>query len=562
MGERGIILEIKVIAGDIARIEAGAIVVNFFEGMEHPEGDTATVDGALDGAISQLISQGEIKGKLNQLTIIHSLGKLPAARVVVAGLGKREELSLDRIRGVMAEACRLLRQKYVDSIATVVQGAGIAGITVEGAAQAITEGALLGVYSFRRHLTKEPEYGEIKQLTIVDADESKTPTLEQGCHKGRILAEATNLARDMVNEPANYMTPTHMAEMATKLAETYRLELNVLEQEQMEELGMGALLGVARGSQQPPKFIVLRYQGVDPSEADIALIGKGITFDSGGISIKPAEGMGDMKGDMAGGAAVMAAIGAIAQLKPKINVMAIIPATENLPGGNALKPADVLTAMNGKTIEIISTDAEGRLTLADALSYAKKHGAKLVVDVATLTGACRVALGDICTGAFSNNQELVDKVIAAGAEAGEKIWQMPMYEEYKEQNKSEVADIKNTGGRYAGAITAAQFLAEFAGDTPWVHLDIAGTSMNEKEQNYLVKGATGVAVRTLVNLVLSLTKEGDKVPPEQLAKELGISVKRVRAILRRKYGKLSDSGRGTRWKLTKEESDFVREKVS
>lgn len=499
-------MEIKVVAGDIARIEAGAIVVNFFEGMEHPEGDTATIDRALGGAISQLISQGEIKGKLKQITVIHSLGRLPATRVVVAGLGKQEKMSQDKVRGVVAETCRLLRQNNVDNVATIVQGAGIAGITVEGAAQAITEGALLGVYSFRRHLTKEAEHGEIKQLTIVEADESKVPGLEEGCYKGKILAEATNLARDMVNEPANYMTPSHMAETAAKLAETYGLELSVLERAQMQKLGMGALLGVAQGSRQPPKFIVLRYRGGNSNETDVALIGKGITFDSGGISIKPSERMGEMKGDMAGGAAVMAAISAIAQLKPKINVMALIPATENLPGGSALKPADVLTAMSGKTIEIVSTDAEGRLILADALGYAKKLKAKRIVDVATLTGAMSIALGNVCTGAFTNNQELVDKVIAAGAEAGEKIWQMPMYEEYKEQNKSNVADIKNTGGRPAGAITAAQFVGEFAGDTPWVHLDIAGTFMSEKERNYLVKGATGVTVRTLVNLVLSLTK--------------------------------------------------------
>ena len=318
-------MEIKVVAGDITRIEAGAIVVNFFEGMEHPEGDTATVDEALGGAISQLISQGEIKGKLNEITVIHSLGKLPATRVVVAGLGKPQELSQDRVRGVVAETCRLLRQKNVDGIATIAQGAGIAGITMEGAAQAITEGALLGLYSFRRHITKEAEYGEIKQLSIVDANETNLPALEQGSHKGRILAEATNLARHMVNEPANYMTPSHMAEMAAKLAETYGLELTVLEQEQMQELGMGALLGVAQGSRQPPKFIVLRYKGGDSNETDLALIGKGITFDSGGISIKPSEGMGEMKGDMAGGAAVMAAISAIAQLRPKINVMALVP---------------------------------------------------------------------------------------------------------------------------------------------------------------------------------------------------------------------------------------------
>ncbi|MFC2025225.1 leucyl aminopeptidase [Chloroflexota bacterium] len=499
-------MEIKVVAGDIAKFEADAIIVNLFETMEHPEGDTATVDKALDGAISQLIKQGEIKGKLNELTIIHSLGKLPATRVVVAGLGKQQELTQDKIRGVAAETCRLLRQKDVDSIATIVQGARIAGITIEGATQAITEGTLLGLYSFRRHLTKKPEYGEIKQLTIVYTNKAKLPALKQSCHKGSILAEATNLARDMVNEPANYMTPSHMAEMAAKLAKTHGLESSILEREQMRKLGMGALLGVAQGSRQPPKFVILHYKGSDSTETDVALVGKGITFDSGGISIKPSEKMGEMKGDMAGGAAVMAAISAITQLKPKINVTALIPATENLPDGNALKPGDILTAMGGKTIEIISTDAEGRLILSDALGYAKKHRAKLIIDVATLTGACMVALGNVCTGAFCNNQELMDKIIAAGAEAGERIWQMPMYEEYKEQNKSEVADIKNTGGRYGGAITAAQFLAEFAGDTPWVHLDIAGTFLSEKEKNYLVKGATGVPVRTLVNLVLSLAK--------------------------------------------------------
>ncbi len=499
-------MEIRAIVGDIVRVEAGAIIVNFFEGLEQPTGDTARVDQALDGAISQLVSQGEIKGKLSEITIIHSLGKLSATRVVVAGLGKEGEVSQDKVRGVVAETCRLLRQKGVDNIATIAQGAGIGGITVEGAAQAITEGVLLGLYSFRRHQTKEPEYGEMKRLTIVDADGARLAALEQGCRKGRILAEATNLARDMVNEPANYMTPIRMAEMAAKLAETYGLESTVLEREQMRGLGMGALLGVAQGSEQPPKFIVLRFKGDSSEAVDLALIGKAITFDSGGISIKPSEGMGSMKGDMAGGAAVMAAICAIAQFKPKINVMVIIPATENLLGGSALKPGDILTAMGGKTIEVISTDAEGRLTLADALGYAKQHGAKLVVDVATLTGACVVALGDVCSGGFGNNQELIDKVITAGAEAGERIWQMPMYEEYKEQNKSEVADIKNTGGRYGGAITAAQFLAEFAGDTPWVHLDIAGTFMSEKERNYLVKGATGVAVRTLVNLALSLEK--------------------------------------------------------
>ncbi len=496
-------MEIKVAVGDIAAVKAGAIIVNLFEGMKQPQGEAAAADKALDGAISQLIKQGEIKGKLGEITVIHSLGKLAAARVVVVGLGKPAELSLDKVRGVVAETARRLRQKGVETVATVAQGAGTAGITVAGAAQAITEGALLGLYTFRRHITREAEYGELKQLTIVDGNKANKKLLESSCQKGKILAEAANLVRDMVNEPANYMTPTRMAEIAGQLAKTYGLEITVLEREEMKKLGMGGLLGVSQESQQPPKFIILGYKGGDHDVIDIALVGKGITFDSGGISIKPSEGMEEMKGDMAGGATVMAALSAIAQLKPRLNVTAFIPATENMPGGNALKPGDVLRAMNGKTIEIISTDAEGRLILADALSYARKRGAKLMVDVATLTGACRVALGDVCTGAFSNNQKLVDRIMAASVEAGERVWQMPMFEEYKEQNKSDVADIKNTGGRWGGAITAAQFLAEFVGDTPWVHLDIAGTSMTEKERNYLVKGATGVAVRTLVNLVLS-----------------------------------------------------------
>ena len=499
-------MEIKVAVGDIVQTKADAIIVNFFEEMPHPEGDLAVIDKALDVVISKLISEGEIKGKLHEITMVHSLGKLPAARIVIVGLGKQSELTPDKIREAVAEICRFLRQKDIDSIATIAQGAGLVGISVESAAQAVTEGALLGTYAFRKHMTKEVEYGEIKQLTIVDADETKLSSLEKGCDLGKILAEATNLARDMVNEPANYMTPSQMAETARQLAEKNGLEINVLEREQMQELGMGALLGVARGSLEPPRFITLHYKGGDSTAVDMALIGKGITFDSGGISIKPSEKMEEMKGDMAGGAAVIAAISAIAQLKPKINVMAIIPATENLPSGSAQKPGDIVTTISGKTIEVINTDAEGRLVLADALGYANKLGVKHIVDAATLTGAMVIALGNIYTGAFSNNQELMDRVVAAGTEAGELIWQMPMHESFREQIKSDVADIKNVGGRPAGSITAAQLLAEFAGDTPWVHLDIAGTSMSEKERGYLVKGATGIPVRTLVNLVVSLAK--------------------------------------------------------
>jgi leucyl aminopeptidase len=499
-------MEIKAIAGEIANIEADAIIVNHFEETEHPDGDTATVDKALDGAISQLIKQGDIKGKLNEITLLHNPGKLPASRVVVTGLGKKKELSINKVRGAVAETCRWLRSKNVTSVATIAQGAGINGISLESAAQAVTEGTLLGLYAFRRYITKkENDFGEVRQLLIVSHEKEK-PRLEQAINKGRIMAEAANWARDLVNEPANHMTPSQMAEAARQLAKSYGLKVEVLDREQMAKLGMGALLGVAQGSQQPPKFIILNYKGSDSDEVNIALVGKGITFDSGGISIKPSEGMAEMKGDMAGGAAVMATLQALAQLKPKINATAIVPATENLPSGSALKPGDILTAMNGKTIEVLNTDAEGRLILADALSYAKKLGARAIIDVATLTGACRVALGTICSGAFSNNQELADKIIAAGNEAGELTWQLPMYDEYREQLKSDIADVKNIGNRYAGAITAAKFLAEFVDEIPWVHLDIAGTSETDKEKGYLVKGATGVPVRTLVNLVLSLAK--------------------------------------------------------
>jgi len=499
-------VEIKVIAGAIAAVKADAIIVGCFEGIKKPQGDAAAVDKALGGAIARLIAGGEIKGKLNETTLVHSLGKLPAARAVVVGLGKRGELTADKVRGAVAGACRLLRKSGAADIAAAVLGAGANDISAEAAAQAIAEGARLGLYRFRRHITADDEHGEIKRLTVVAPDRKQLPPLKRAISKGTILAEATNLARDMVNEPANFMTPADMADKAASLAREYGLDIEILERAQMKKLGMGALLGVAAGSQQLPRFIVLRYQGRGSGKIDIALAGKGITFDSGGISIKPSHKMEEMKGDMAGGAAVMAAMSAIAQLKPRVNVTALIPATENLPSGSALKPGDVITALGGKTIEIISTDAEGRLALADALGYANKLGAKAIVDVATLTGSVMVALGDVCTGAFGNDQGLVDEVIAAGAAAGELIWQLPMYDRYKEQNKSQVADIKNVGGRYAGSITAAWFLAEFVGDTRWVHLDIAGTSLTEKEQGYQVKGATGVAVRTLVNLALSLAK--------------------------------------------------------
>jgi leucyl aminopeptidase len=499
-------LEIKVRTGDISKSAADAILFGVIDGVKKPTGELAAVDNALGGVISRLIKQGEIKGKSGEITVIHALGKIPAGKAVIIGLGKSEDLTPDKIRIAMSDACRTLRKKGVKFIETALIGTGVNNIPPETAAEAVTEGAILGLYTFNRHITKKPESGEIAELIINCGNTAEKNAAQKGINLGKILAAAANQARDMVNEPSNFMTPTMMAAEAKKTGEKSGLGIEVLERRQMKELGMGGLLGVAQGSQEPPKFIVLKYQGKSNKTIDIALVGKGITFDSGGISLKPSDHMGDMKSDMAGGASVIAAMGAIGQLKPKLNVLGIVAATENLPSGTAFKPADILTAMNGKTIEIITTDAEGRLILADALCYANKQGAKRIVDVATLTGACQIALGDITTGAFTNNQELLDAVIAAGQEVGDKMWQLPTFEEYKELNKSDVADLKNTGGRYAGAITAALFVGEFAGKTPWVHLDIAGPALLDSAKGYYIKGATGVPTRTLITLVQSLAK--------------------------------------------------------
>jgi leucyl aminopeptidase len=498
-------MEIRAATGNILKIKADAIVVYHYEGVKQPEGEAAAADKALAGAITQLIKKGDIKGKLNEVTLIHSLGRLPAGRIIVVGLGKKRKLDTNKIRGAVGETCRYLRGKGITSVAGTVPGAGINGIGTDDAVQSITEGAILGLYTFKRHITKkESQRGEIKTFTIVGRGKRR---LESIIEKGKILAEAANWARDMVNEPSNFMTPNDMAGAARQLAEKYGLEIEVFEKEKIQELGMGGLLGVSQGSQQPPRFIVLSYKGNASGKIDLVLAGKGVTFDSGGISIKPSNGMEEMKGDMAGGASVMAALMAVARLKPKINVTALVPATENLPSGTAMKPGDIITAMNSKTIEVLNTDAEGRLILADALCYAKKIGAKAIIDVATLTGACQIALGRVCTGAFTNNQTFLNKVIAVGNASGEPAWQLPMYEEYREQLKSDYADIKNIGNRYGGAITAAKFLEEFVGGTPWVHLDIAPTSDTDKDKGYQVKGATGVPVRTLVNLVLAMGKK-------------------------------------------------------
>jgi leucyl aminopeptidase len=502
-------LETRVVAGNVTEIQADAVVVNLFEGMERPDGAAAAVDKVLDGAITSLIGRGEARGKFEEISVVHTFGKLPARIVAVVGLGKREDLDVDKIRRMTGQFCRALRKLNCRRVATIVHGSGVDGIGLEASAEAVTDGAVLGLYRFTKY--KKPDYEDVEEILIVAKEREDVARIESAVGKAKTVALATNLARDMVNEPANYMTPSRMAEIAMELAGKYDLKFKVFDREDMEAMGMGALLGVARGSNQSPKLITLTYEGDEHSQQGLGFLGKGITFDSGGISIKPSEGMEDMKADMAGAAAVMTALAAIRQLKPKMNVTAIIPATENLPSGTALKPGDVLKAMNGKTIEVISTDAEGRLILADALSYAVKQGLSPLIDLATLTGACRVALGLLYSGVFGNDQKLIDKVLKAADRTGERMWQMPMPEEYKEQNKSDIADIKNTGNRYGGAITAALFLAEFVDNVPWVHLDIAGPRLSKKETGYTVKGATGFGVRTLVELALSEAKNRETI---------------------------------------------------
>jgi leucyl aminopeptidase len=492
--------------GNIVDSEAKAIIISAMEGAGL-SGASASVDQALNGAISQLMADGEIRGKEGELTLVHTLGRIPAARVLVLGLGKADSFDLATLRNGVAAAARYLRKTGAGALATVPLAAGDLGQSAAASAQAIAEGALLGLYTFHRHKKPDEDEREIEELTIVESDASKLEALRDGIETGCILAEATNWARDLANEPANYLTPTEMAERARSLAEELRLECHVLERKDMEELGMNALLGVARGSHEPPKLIVLEYRGAGADAPTLGLVGKGITFDTGGISIKPAQGMQEMKSDMAGAAAVIAAMGAIARLKPKINVTALAPATENMPGGGAQRPGDVVRAMNGKTVEVINTDAEGRLILADALAYARQLNLSPVIDVATLTGAIIIALGRATMGAMTNNEALLERVKAAATSAGEKLWELPLLEEYKEHIKSEVADIKNVGNREAGSITGGLFLQEFIDDTPWVHLDIAGVDLVDKEKGILVKGSSGIPVRTLVNLALALADQ-------------------------------------------------------
>ncbi|MBI2965738.1 MAG: leucyl aminopeptidase [Chloroflexi bacterium] len=504
-------MKIEAATGDLSKQAVDAAVVNIFSGAKRPGGATGAVDRAIGGVITDLIGRGEVRGEKGEITVVHTVGKayqgFEPARVIVAGLGKQSEFDLDAVRSVSANVARLLRTIGARTAATVVHGAGVGGIEPETAAEALAEGALLGHYLFDKYKSKKDRDDRgLETLRIVELDRSKSSAFQRGIERAETLSSAASLARDLVNEPANVMTPTKLAEAAQTAARGIAgLTCEILDRGYAEKQGMRAYLGVAQGSVEPPRIIVMRYRGdARRPKNNIWIVGKGITFDSGGLSLKPSDGMTQMKGDMAGGAAVISAITAIATLKPKMNVTALVLATENMPSGSAQRVGDVVRAMSGKYIEIANTDAEGRLTLADALTYAKQEGAQRIVDVATLTGAAVVALGHGNTAAFSNNDELVERVIAAGKQRGEPIWRLPLDSIAKKQNESKIADIKNTGGRAAGSITGAHFIGEFAGDTPWVHLDIAGTFLADSTTGWTPEGATGVMVRTLTQLALDL----------------------------------------------------------
>ncbi len=493
-------------AGDIARFPADAVIVNLFDGVTRPAGATGAVDNALNGAISQLIADNEITGKQGEIAHIHTLGKIPPKRVVIVGLGNREKLNPHAIRDLAAEAARYAQRIGARSAASIAHGAGIGAINPAHSAQAIAEGSILGLYRFNRHQASNNDNKLLNEITLVDHDPSRIPALADSLRKGAVLAECAALARDLVNEPANVINPARLAEIATDIARDANLHISALNRDDIAQHGMNAILAVSSGSASEPRLISMEYLG-DPNqpENNIALIGKGVTFDSGGISIKGANRMWEMKGDMSGAAAVIAAMKAIANLQPRINVFGVVPAVENMPSGTALRPGDIIRAMNGKTIEVDNTDAEGRLILADAISYIRQtKNPQRIVDIATLTSAAIVALGHVSSALMGTSQTLVDSILAASRSTGEKLWQLPLFDEYKRQIRSDYADIKNTGGRPAGAITAALFIAEFTENAQWAHLDIAGTFLSDRLDGHLVKGATGVPARTLVQLVENL----------------------------------------------------------
>ncbi len=480
-----------------AQVEAECLVVVALDrsAKDKPEVSIETTDAAVKSAAAEVVSSGEVTGKNFEGTLVHHPAGLKAKRLLLLGGGKAKTFSVFDLRRLAGAAVRTLKSRGLRSFAFVAPQSS----TAEESVKAVVEGAFVGNFDPDTYKSDRKDQ-KIDELTVVaTGDQSR---LQQAVDAARVIGESQNFTRQLVNEPSNRMTPTILAEQAKKMAHEVGLKCEVYGADKIKELKMGAFWSVAQGSDEPPALIVLRYEPAGaPEKPLLGLVGKGITFDTGGISIKPADGMEKMKYDMAGGAAMLGAMRAIALLKPKVKVTAIVCATENMPSGKAQKPGDVQIAMSGKSIEIINTDAEGRLVLADGLFYARQLGCTHLVDAATLTGAVVVALGYVNAGIFANDDQMYERFSKAEDKAGEKFWRMPLDEEYKEVIRSGIADIVNSGGRWGGAITAAMFLKEFAEDTPWLHLDIAGTAWTEEAKPWIAKGPSGIAVRSLVEFV-------------------------------------------------------------
>jgi leucyl aminopeptidase len=486
-----------------AEVEADALVTYLFDESDPIQGRIAELDKLAGGLISRINKSGELTGKNLEFTLVHGPAGLKTVRLLLVGAGKREQFNPGTLRKVAGAALRYLKARSVHKVAFLLRENDVN----ESAAQAVTEGAVAADFETDKYKTDKKNEKFIETFSVIGFGDAEKAAGEKGIAKGRTIGEAQNFARDLVNEPSNKLTPVILAEKARVMAKEAGLAVEILDEKKITELKMGALLSVAQGSIEPPRMIVLTYTPANarPGAPVVGLVGKAVTFDTGGISIKPSEGMEKMKYDMAGGATMLGVMRAVAALKPNVKVICVVPATENMPGGKAQKPGDIQTAMSGKTIEVLNTDAEGRLILADGVHYAKQLGATHLVDAATLTGAIVVALANVNVGVFGSDQPWTDKLLGSAKAAGEKMWQMPLDDEYREFIKGSFADIQNIGsGKGGGAITGAMFIKEFAGDTPWIHLDIAGTAWNDDTKPWLAKGPTGVALRTLVQLIGSL----------------------------------------------------------
>jgi len=498
-------MEIKVVQGRAAKYPCELLLFFSFELPERLEGPIQDVDLEWKGFISTFMRQGDFRGELYQCRLFHTHGALPAQRVLLTGLGKRGEFDLERWRGASSKAGQFIRDSGIKQFAFPIKKFN--GLSEEELTESFVTGFLLGVYQFNEFKTLERDkIKEIEEVIILGETAEEMKLLGDGVRTGKIISESVYMARDLVNGPSNQITPTALAEKAQQIAKGQAMEIQVLEVSQAEAIGMGAFVAVAKGSQEPGKFIILEYNKGKRLDT-IALVGKGITFDSGGISIKPSEKMERMKDDMSGAAAVLAIMQAASKLRLPLHLVGIIPATENLPSGKAYKPGDVLKTLSGQTVEVISTDAEGRLILSDALTYSLRYQPKVIIDLATLTGACVIALGDYVIGLFGNDETLLKRVEEASGKTGEKVWRLPLWDEYFEYLKSDVADFRNVGTRSAGAIIGGIFLSKFVEKTPWIHLDIAGPAYIEKERPYTPKGGTGVGVRLVVQMLKDWKKD-------------------------------------------------------